>query len=431
MSGAVFKLPPAGRSHQSGDGNVAGMSVEPSPYKNGSILIVDDLDANLIALEAVLEPLGCNLVRASSGQGALKELLHGEFAVLLIDIMMPELDGLATAELIKSRPATRHVPIIFLTGLDTQASDVARGYSLGAVDYLVKPFDPHILRSKVAVFLELFLKHQELTAQTEIAKRREREARDNWLLYQGEREARAEAEAAARAREHMLAVVSHELRTPMTSISMNTSIVKTELVKTNSVGLLPRVDAIERGIAKMNSLVGDLLESARIQSGNLVLEIRIENVASMVGQFVEQLQPLLERKKQTLEMVVPGTSVFTRCDRDRTFQVFANLIGNANKFSPERSVIHVYVSARPNDILFEIIDHGCGIPADHLSQIFDPYWQASQHRQQGLGLGLSIVKGIVEAHGTRIWVESSRGVGCHFFFTLPLAGADVGLTAAQ
>jgi signal transduction histidine kinase len=389
-----------------------------------SILIVDDVEANLLALEAVLYPLNCQLVRATSGNEALRHLLFHDFAVLLIDVLMPGLDGIATAGLIKNRPATRHVPIIFLTGLDTKAQDISQAYALGAVDYLVKPFDPDILRSKVAVFVELFLKRQELQVQTELAQKREREAIENRRLYETERGARAQAEEISRAREDIIAVVSHDLRNPMSSIVANAGLIKRKLAQGDTNAILARVETIERSVSRMDSLVNDLLDTARIQAGNLTVDMKNEDVTSLLQQIAEQFLPVLAAKAQLLDVVVHADVTRAKCDRERIFRVFSNLIGNASKFSADGETITVEASTRPGEILFAVTDRGCGISSDQQAHIFEPYWQASQQRRAGLGLGLAIVKGIIEAHGTRIWVESKVGAGSRFLFTLPSADGD-------
>jgi signal transduction histidine kinase len=390
-------------------------------YFDASVLLVDDIEANLLALDAVLRPLRCNLVRASSGEEALRQVLLREFAVLLIDVMMPGLDGLATAQLIRSRASTRHVPIIFLTGMDLDARSMAQGYARGAVDYLVKPFDPDILRSKVAVFVELFLKNQELKAQTDLAKRREREALENRRLYESERGARTQAEAVSRAREEAIAIVSHDLRNPISSIAANVDALKRKLQHRDPDGLMGRVEAVQRGIARMNSLVSDLLDTARIQAGSLSIAPHVEDVVAIVRQAGDLLQPLLAEKQQHLDLRGPGHVLSAHCDRERVLQVLSNLVGNAIKFSPAEATITVEVSARANEVLVLVSDRGPGILAEQIPRIFEPYWQAAQERRQGLGLGLAIAKGIVEAHGTRIWAESQPGLGSQFFFTLPLA----------
>jgi signal transduction histidine kinase len=391
--------------------------------RQASVLLVDDKDANLLALEAILEPLGNVLVRADSGRAALRELLFRDFAVILLDVMMPDLDGIATAALIKKRQATRHIPIIFLTGVDTQGRIMSDAYAQGAVDYLVKPFDPGILRSKVSVFVDLYLKSQELKEQTELAQRRELEAAESRRLYEEERRARAHAEDIARTRQEAVAVVSHDLRNPMNAISTSATLMAMALEKGNTEGLSTRVQTIQNAVSRMNALIRDLLDTTRIQSGGLTVNAQPEDIAVIVGQIVQLLGPTLASKSQTFDIAVPETSLRAACDRERIFQVLSNLVGNASKFSPEGATITIRAAASSKEMQVEVVDSGPGISAEHLPRIFEPYWRASQQRQTGLGLGLAIAKGIVDAHQSRIWVESRVGEGSRFCFTLPLAGA--------
>jgi len=380
--------------------DVDSMSERAGSAITANVLLVDDHPANLLALEAVLEPLHCNLVRATSGEEALKQLLNREFAVVLIDVMMPGLDGFQTTDLIRARPETRHVPIIFLTGLGLDPSAVSQAYERKAVDYLVKPFEPDALRSKVAVFIDLYVKNQELRVQTELAQQKEREAQ---------------------AREAAMAVVSHDLRNPMSSISANAVLLRRKLEARGDEELLRRVEAIQRGVDRMNSLVSDLLDTARIQSGSLSVELRREDVVTIIRQCADMLAAAFAERQQRIELGLPSRPVLVMCDRNRILQVISNLLGNAGKFSPAQSSISIELSLQPNEATIAIRDHGCGIPSDQLSHIFEPYWQACRERRQGLGLGLAIAKGIVEAHGTRIWAESEPGVGSQFCFTLPRA----------
>ncbi|NPC70758.1 PAS domain S-box protein [Corallococcus exiguus] len=176
-------------------------SQEAAATPRAAILMVDDHPANLLALEAILEPLGQDLVKATSGEEALKQLLQRDFAVILMDVQMPGLDGFQTAALIKQRERTRTIPIIFLTALSRDAAHVFKGYAHGAVDYLLKPFDPEILRSKVSVFVDLFLKEQQLQRQAALLRQRDREAleRQSALRYRRLTESLPEPMWAARA----------------------------------------------------------------------------------------------------------------------------------------------------------------------------------------------------------------------------------------
>jgi signal transduction histidine kinase len=408
---------------QPAGGRASGERTQPPSLHGGSsmdasVLLVDDHPANLLTLEAVLQPLGCNLVRATSGDEALKRVLDREFAVLLIDVMMPGLNGLETAELIRGRAATLHVPIIFLTAADPVPQLVSQAYARGAVDYLVKPFDPEILRSKVSVFIELFLKNQELRAQTEHARRREREALENRKLYEIERGARAHAEEVAKVREDAIAVVSHDLRNPMTSIAANAALLRRQLGPNPPDGTLARVVAIQRSVERMNSLVSDLLDTARMRSGRLALEFRDADIVALIHQAAELFAPTFAEKQQHLELSLAAEAATVMCDRARILQVLSNLLGNAAKFGPPESTISIQLSIQPEEVTIAIRDKGRGIPDDQMPHIFEPYWQAAQQRSEGLGLGLAIAKGIVEAHGARIWVESQSGSGTQFYFTL-------------
>jgi signal transduction histidine kinase len=153
----------------------------------------------------------------------------------------------------------------------------------------------------------------------------------------------------------------------------------------------------------------------------LAVQLRKEGVISMVHQIVEQLRHVLAQKGQSLELALPKTDLHARCDRERIFQVFSNLVENASKFSPVGATVTIAAKTRPGEILFTVADQGTGISPEHLPHIFEPYWQASQQRRRGLGLGLAIVKGIIDAHASRIWVESCPGAGSQFCFTLPAA----------
>jgi signal transduction histidine kinase len=283
---------------------------------------------------------------------------------------------------------------------------------------LVKPFDPEILRSKVSVFVELFLKNQELKAQTQLAQRREREALENRKLYEIERGARTDAEEVARTREDAIAVVSHDLRNPMTSIAANAGLLRRQLEANPPEGTLARVDAIQRAVERMNSLVGDLLDTARIRSGRLALEFRDENIIALIRHAAVVFASTFAERQQRLELNLPALAALVLCDRSRILQVLSNLLGNAAKFSPPESTISIQLSIQPDEVTIAIRDSGRGIPDQHMPHIFEPYWRAAQERREGLGLGLAIAKGIVEAHGARIWAESRLGAGTQFYFTL-------------
>jgi signal transduction histidine kinase len=364
--------------------------------------MVDDNAANLVALEAVLGPLGHELVSARSGEEALRLATLRHFAVILMDAQMPVLDGFETVRLMKARESTRHVPIIFLTAFDDSTVQVARGYGLGAVDYLIKPLDPYILRCKVEVFVELHL-------QRELNRR-------NTELLHTEQVARAAAESGMRAREDILGIVSHEMSSPVSSIELYAKLLADRGRASGDEKIVEYAGRQHAAARRLERMVTDLFDVTRIESGRLSLNKEECDVVSIVKSVVNELAPIAAEKSLLLaEPSSPGLSA--KCDRDRISQVLANLIGNALKFASSRVLVDA--ASTDSEIIVTIRDDGPGISDTDLPHIFEAYWQAaSGRRQRGLGLGLAIARGIVQAHGGRIWVETALGEGSAFHFAL-------------
>src|SRR5689334_20139879 len=375
---------------------------EPAPP---AVLMVDDHPANLIALEAVLERLHLALVPAHSGAEAVELATKREFAVIVMDVQMPRLDGIETANLIKRNDSARLVPIIFLTAIDREGAHMLRAYESGAVDYLVKPYDPAVLRSKVSVFADLCRQRRQIQEQQQ-------------LLHE-ERLARASAEAAAHASEELLWIVSHELGNPVTALGTYANLLlrRAELVEDETV----RRYAMRQVAAttKMERILRDLFDSSRAERGALEIVKKPQPVAALVDELMAVMQPLARQKGQTLTCDVPATSGTLDCDRDRVYQVLANLVGNAIKFTPNNGAIGLHADVQGHEIVFSVKDSGPGISPRDLPHIFDRYWRGSS-KQHGLGLGLTIAKEIALAHGGRIWVESGDATGSTFYAAFPL-----------
>ena len=387
------------------------------------ILLVDDHHANLLALEAILEPLQQNLVRATSGEEALKCLLQSDFAAILMDVQMPGMDGFETAKMIKQHERCRSIPIIFLTALNREASHIFKGYAHGAVDYLLKPFEPEILKSKVSVFVDLFLRGERIKQQAAMLFERDKEALERARLYEVEKRARAEAEAAIRAREDVLAIVSHDLRNPLSAIYASSTLLSHHIPGDEKGERARRhVDIIRRSAERMQSLISDLLDLSRIEGGRFSIDAQFHDVNVIVNQAIEMVQASASSKKLHWNNKLLGQTLEIFCDRDRVSQVLSNLLGNAVKFTPDGGELTVELNLFELELRFTIRDTGPGIPPDQLPHIFERYWRANPKSRLGLGLGLAIAKGIVEAHEGRIWVESRSldKSGSAFHFTLPL-----------
>jgi hypothetical protein len=512
-----------------------------------NILLVDDQPENLLALEAILEKLGENLVRANSGEEALRSLLHQDFAVILLDVQMPGMDGFETATLIRSRGRSRETPIIFLTAFSTSDQMQFKGYALGAVDYLLKPLDANILTSKVTVFVELFKKTEAIKRQaaqleainSELRYSEERfrslstcspvgifetdtqgnctytnpryqaicgvssveSIRSNWLVcvisedkeqaiaswsayikngkeysqefrfhqeddirwlqlrsspmvsLSGEllghvgtiediterksaeeakiqmiREvtARQEAEAANRMKDEFLAVLSHELRTPLTSILGWSKILRSR--KLDEKATSRALDAIERNATSQAQLIEDILDVSRVIRGQMKLNICAVNLASVVEAAIEALHPLAESKEIKLNTLI-NTNVGGVCgDPNRLQQIVYNLLNNAIKFTPKGGSIEIRLSEEQQETQdyakIQVTDTGIGISSDFLPKVFERFRQADStttRSHNGLGLGLAIVRHLVELHKGTVLAESAgEGKGATFTVKIPL-----------
>jgi signal transduction histidine kinase len=235
--------------------------------------------------------------------------------------------------------------------------------------------------------------------------------------YDAEMDKRRRAELLAQAREDVLGVVAHDLRNPLNLIQMTV-----ELIIDEDLPVERRTEMLAialRAAKQMNRLIEDLLDHVRLQAGRLSLEVEDVSVQTIIQDAEETFRPLADRRHVHFETTGDGGAV--RADRTRVSQIVGNLIGNAIKFTPEQGIVKLRATPDEKQVVFQVVDDGPGIPADNISHLFDNFWQARKDDRRGVGLGLAIAKELVEAHGGKIWVESSVDHGSTFSFSLPAA----------
>jgi len=398
-----------------------------SPCPETNILLVDDKPANLLVLEEVLKRKDYHLVKATSGTDALRFLLQEQFAVVLLDVQMPGMDGFETARIIRENARTRDIPVIFITAKSLTTEDIEKGYAENAVDYMLKPFNPDILRTKVSVFVELHRKTELLRQQAALLARKveaEKEAR-NVLTQMTDNLKRSNTEL-----EQFAYVVSHDLQEPLRMVESFMQLLakqyKGKLDDTADQYINFAVD----GAGRMRQMIKSILHYSRINSSAIAYEPVdcnkvVDTVIAALGGAMED-NPV-HFTCDALPRVVG--------DETKLYQVFQNLIGNAIKFRREVPLkIHIsnptlnQIPEPPNPPdaikkgyhLFRITDNGIGMDPESGERIFLIFQRLhGRETYPGTGIGLSICKKIIERHGGQIWMQSQPGKGSTFYFTLP------------
>jgi two-component system sensor histidine kinase/response regulator len=389
-----------------------------------SILVVDDQPRNLVALEAALASVDCSLLTANSGRDALKQVLAQDFAVIVLDVHMPEMGGFETASLIRARARSHTTPIIFLTADVRVGPPVLEGYRLGAVDYMYKPFDSEILRAKVAIFVELFRKTLALEQRTAelievtcaLELREQQVALLNSELEQRVVERTGELEAAIKELEAFSYSISHDLRSPLRGVNGFSKI----LLEEHADQLSPEGQVLLRRVSDnaqyMGQLIDGLLTFSRLSRQPLTKQTL--DTADVVRQALAELGA-----EQTGREVAISIGALAPCEGHATLlkQVFVNLLSNALKFTGRRDVAHIEVGCREVDgeVVYFVRDDGAGFDMKYADKLFGVFQRL--HRAEdydGTGVGLALVQRIVQRHGGRIWAEAAVGEGATFFFTL-------------
>ncbi len=393
----------------------ASPSVHPSAPVDDrvNILLVDDQPANLVALEAMLQGLGQNLIKAESGREALKWLLTQDFAVILLDVKMPEMDGFETATLIRQRDKSRHTPILFLTAADNTQTQAVRGYAVGAVDYLVKPVVPEFVRSKVAVFVELAKKTELLRRQAQLLAESEQAALD---LAETRAELVRDLEHKNRELESFSYAVSHDLRAPLRRIdNFSRAVLESQGDRVDESGrrFLSR---IREASQHMSQLIDDVLYLSRVTRADLrEQDVDLSAIATLILTRLQESEPA-----RTVDLKIrPG--VVVTGDGQLLRIALENLLENAWKFTGKQaeSRIEFGVTQLSGEPTYFVRDNGAGFDMTYADRLFGPFQRLHpQDEFPGSGIGLATVQRIIHRHGGRVWAEGLVGQGATFQFTL-------------
>lgn len=346
------------------------------------ILSVDDIPSNLLAVRAVLEPLGHEIVDASSGEKAVELARAGDFAVVLLDVMMPGMDGLQTLAHLRASPAAKHTPVILITARDQNAGEIERAYALGAVDYVSKPVAGEHLRGKVAALVS---------------------------LYQANKALRDRDEALA-VKDRQIAMLAHDLRNPLNVIATGMYALQRAGLDQPALGI---VDRSTRAAERMTGMIEDLLDYARAGTGTMPFVRTVMDMGELCREFVSDFEGADPERHVGLTIV---GDVQGEWDRARLYQALSNLVGNATHYGRGHAELTVRADG-PDDVFLSVYNSGPPIPEELRRVIFEPFKRGQSG--SGLGLGLYIVKVIAAGHQGSIAVESSAAIGTTFTLRLP------------
>jgi signal transduction histidine kinase len=384
------------------------------------VLVVDDKPENIIALEVILKDLDIQIVSATSGNEALAKTIEHDFALALIDVQMPEMDGYETVKLMRQVEKTKFLPVIFLSAIYSEDHYLIQGIEAGAVDFMTKPFKVPVLLGKVKVFLKLYEQKKLLENEIEQRKQTEtylRETKQKLL------EAKIKAEESDKLKTAFLANMSHEIRTPLTSIVGFAGLLsEKELPPSKKEEFAGYIYKSSEGLI---NLINDILDVAKIEAGQLAINKEPVDVNEVMKELYATFQAKLEKVNKShiaVRLSLPqGHVKLLTTDESRLKQVIINLLGNAAKFTLQGSIEFGY-EIKDKNFRFFVSDTGIGIPEDKYNLIFDRFQKLQNNKvsnTSGTGLGLSIVKKIIELLDGHIWVDSRVNQGTTFTFTLP------------
>jgi len=362
------------------------------------ILLVDDRTENLYALENILACENRTILKASSGEEALKIAFSDDLSLILLDVQMPVMDGFEVAHLLKQTNRTKKTPILFVTAISKEKKYMLKGYQEGCIDYLFKPLDIDITQAKVNTLLKFYDQQRELEFKNiELSKLNQE-------------------------KNYFLGVASHDLRNPIGNIISLVNILEDELRDQLSDDLREMLHMMQDSGRDMLELLNNLLDVSKIESGNMNLKLKNNSIAETIQKSINDNIRTANSKQIILDYNIADNLPNVCFDKIHLQQVLNNLISNAIKFSFGNTHVEINVGLKNNEVIVSVKDQGQGIPSNDIHRVFLPFARtsvSSTNGEKSTGLGLTIAKRIVEAHGGNIWLSSEVGKGTTFFFSLP------------
>lgn len=377
------------------------------------ILIVDDKVNNIVVIEGLLADIDVEFVRAMSGEEAIEKSAGNEFALVLMDVQMPGMDGFETVEIMRKDPENEYLPIIYITAIYNENYYRTKGIKTGAVDFLTKPIITDLFIGKVTIFINLYRQRKQL--EQEIIRRQETEVEL--------KKAKEMAEEAARAKQQFLSTMSHEIRTPLNGIINTAHMLKDEDPRPDQID---NIEILQFSADNLLRLVNDILDYSKIDSGKVEFESIDFELRRLLNGIRYSFEYEIIRKRLRLDVIIDEKiPTVIMGDSVRLSQILINLVGNAIKFTHNGgitiSIDRIADEGDQMEIRFRVTDTGIGIPADKQKFIFESFTQAhssTTRKYGGTGLGLAITQKLVGLQGGTLRLESEPGVGSTFSFSL-------------
>lgn len=385
------------------------------------LLIVDDLPENLRALNALIRQDDLEIYQALSGDDALTLLLEHEFALAILDVQMPAMDGFQLAELMRGTEKTRHIPIVFVSAAGRELNYAFKGYESGAVDFLHKPLDNFAVKSKVKVFVDLYRQRQQTRHQLAAL---EKSRKEQEVLMRELQNTQTQLEGAVAMRDEFMSMVAHELRTPLNTLFLETQMRTMQLERGDAAlfdaeRLNQMVARDGRQIRSMIRLIDDMLDVSRMRSGRLSIRPEATDLSELLTRVVNDLGTQAATAGTSITLHAPNKIQGT-WDAFRIEQIVVNLLTNALRYG-QKKPIDVLLKMDDNAAVIQVKDQGPGIAVADQKAIFQPFERGSGSAIcGGLGLGLYISQQLAEAHEGHINVQSEIGKGTIFSLHLPL-----------